>query len=310
MSQILNPPPAVTRVLRASMSRVNGSVMSELFAAREKACGPNRIEGLCSALLYSSGWFVLWLEGSAEAVDRVLTRSARHACHARPRIVHRSVGPATLSEPMNLLTTQGPETAADLARRLDVLCGSGLEPGEIWRLLSEPSTLDAAAQVPVLRRIALVAADDNHSIDIVRKLAERFRRPMVYQRFAGAELNTSDVGAAYVDIPSPPGRPTRIQVLSRRALGQNLVRRSLAGIQSLAVLMGERAKPAIELAASVAAFVDAAAPTARVGLVGPCPIVAATVGEYLRERLPGAMPNRILQVPESLLVDLLVGQPA
>lgn len=300
--------PAVTRVMRASQSRVTGSVMDELFAARERACGPHRVDGLHGALLYSSGWFVLWLEGEAAKVDAVLKRSSRHACHRDPRIIHRSIGPATLTEALTLASTQGPEAAGDFARRIGSVANPAraLEPHEIWRLLSEPCTLvDPASAQPVRRHIALVASDDNHSIDIVRKLAERFRRPMVYQRFAGAELHTRDVGAAYVDIPVD-GQSTRVQVLSRAALGLRMVRESMRGVHSLALLLGVRPGSAIDLAASVAGFVDAASPQAEIDLVGECPHVAKTVGDYLSERLRTAT-AKILPIPEAGLMDYLVG---
>src|SRR5437588_13114054 len=101
----------VTRVLRASLSRVNGSVMDELFAAREKAVVTEPVEGLHGSLMYSSGWFLLWLEGSDEAVDKVLKRSSKKLrLHTAPRIIHRSRGPAMLTEPLTLLATQWPET--------------------------------------------------------------------------------------------------------------------------------------------------------------------------------------------------------
>src|SRR5687768_17162846 len=100
------------RALRVSRSRVSGSVMDELFAARARACGPQRIPGLCGALLYSSGWFVLWLEGNADVVDSALERSAGHSCHFDARIIHRSAGRRTLDEPLTLTTTQGREPVA------------------------------------------------------------------------------------------------------------------------------------------------------------------------------------------------------
>src|SRR5213076_769624 len=109
----------VTRVLRASISRVNGSVMEELFAARERVV-LERIEGLNACLMHSSGWFLLWLEGSDEAVDFVLKRSSKKLrLHVAPRVIHRSKGKATLKEALTIMTTQWPETPSDFARRIE-----------------------------------------------------------------------------------------------------------------------------------------------------------------------------------------------
>ena len=297
----------VTRVIRASLSRIDGSVMDELFAARARACGPHRAAGLCGSLLYSSGWFVLWLEGPAAAVDEVLRRSAAHGCHSNPRIVHRSVGPASLTEPLTLASTQWPEHSGDFTRRIDAAAGATLlEPGEIWRLLSEPCSLaDSDESAASAHRIAVIASEDNYSIDVVRKLADRFRRPVVYQRFATSELHSSDVGAAYVDIPVS-GRLTRVQVISRRALGHRMVRDSLRGVQSFALLLGARPAKALDLAAKVGAFVDACASAPAIELVGQCSDTARSVGEYLFGRAQGAISSRLHDMPEAKVLDFLV----
>src|SRR4051812_40794670 len=145
----------VTRVLRASVSCVSGSVMEELFAARERAFA-EPVEGLNAALMYSSGWFLLWLEGSDEAVDTVLKRSAKRLrLHTQPRIIHRSKGAPTLTEPLTLLSTQWPETHGEFSRRIDAAerAMPMLEPHQIWRRLAEPSAL---ADMAPSRRVALV----------------------------------------------------------------------------------------------------------------------------------------------------------
>jgi hypothetical protein len=297
----------VTRILRASISRVSGSVMEELFAARERACASQKIDGLHGSLMYSSGWFVLWLEGRDEAIDAVLKRSARHSCHAQPRVIHRSRGPATLEEPLTLATTQWPESPADFSRRIDAVEKmADLEPREIWRRLSEPCSHEAP-QPP--RRVALVGADDTRSIDLVKKIADRFRAPMVYQRFASSDLTTRDVGAAYVDLPIE-GETTRVQVLSRRALGNRMVRDSLRGVEKLAVLLGPRPASAIELADSLAGFVHAESDVPEIDLVAQCPEVARSISDYLTSKFRRAMPGRLAEVTEARLLEVLFGPPA
>lgn len=297
----------VTRVLRASLSRVNGSVMDELFAVRERAI-KEPVEGLRSSLMHSSGWFLLWLEGTDEAVDTVLARSSRKLrLHAQPRVIHRSRGPATLDEPFTILTTQWPEAPADFARRIELLehARPALEPREMWRRLAEPCAGDTAQPS---RRVALVGADDMRSIDFVRKLAERFGAAMVYQRFANSDLATRDVGAAYVDLPID-GRTTRVQVLSRRALGNRMVRESLKGVEKLAVWLGTKPAAAIELADSVAGFVHSTSTEPAIDLVAQCAEEARSVREYLSRQFRSTVPGRMAEITESHLVEALFAPP-
>jgi hypothetical protein len=297
----------VTRVLRASLSRVSGSVMDELFAVRERAIN-EPVEGLRASLMHSSGWFLLWLEGSDEAVDTVIGRSSKKLrLDAQPRVIHRSRGPATLDEPFTILTTQWPETPADFARRIESVehARQAVEPRELWRRLAEPCVMDA---VHPPRRIALVGTDDTRSIDFARKLAERFNAPMVYQRFANSDLATRDVGAAYVDLPID-GQTTRLQVLSRRALGHRMVRESLKGVQKLAVWLGPRPAMAIELADSVAGFVQSTSTVPEIDLVAQCAEEARSVREYLSRQFRRALPGRVAEATESQLVEVLFAPP-
>jgi hypothetical protein len=154
-----------------------------------------------------------------------------------------------------------------------------------------------------------VASDDNHSVDIVRKVADRFRRPIVYQRFAGSDVRTRDVGAVYVDVPVG-GVPTRVQLFSRRALSLATVHKSLRGVQSLALLLGPRPGSAIDLAASVAGAMDPRLPPGAIELVGECPEVARTVTAYLSRHLGAIDPERIFHLPAAKLLDFLVATPA
>lgn len=293
----------VTRVLRASISCVSGSVMEELFAARERAVN-EPVAGLHASMMHSSGWFLLWLEGTDEAVDTVLTRTSRRLrLHTQPRVIHRSKGRPTLKESLTLLATQWPETPGEFAKRIESVENSrpALEPREMWRRLAEPCALGESEPA---RKVALVGADDMRSIDLVRKLAERFGVPMVYQRFANSDIATRDVGAAYVDLPID-GEPTRVQVLSRRALGHRMVRESLKGVQKLAVLLGPRPHSAIELADSVAGYVHSAKNVPDIDLIGHCPEVAHSVMEYLSRQLRSGLAQRVSQGTESRLFEVL-----
>jgi len=289
------------------MSCVSGSVMSELFAARERAL-TEPIEGLHASMLYSSGWFLLWLEGSDEAVDIVLKRTTKRLrIHTAPRVIHRSKGAPTLKEPLTLLSTQWPETQTEFGRRIESVehMKPPLEPRDMWRLLAEPCALPNVQSVgDPIRRVALVGADDTRSIDLVRKLADSFGVPMVYQRFANSDAGTRDVGAAYVDL-SIDGAPTRVQVLSRRALGHRMVRESLKGIDKLAVLLGSRPGSAIELADSVAGFVHASRHLPHIDLVGESQETARSLTEYLTGKSSRIAPSRVSHATEAHLFEVL-----
>jgi hypothetical protein len=171
-------------------------------------------------------------------------------------------------------------------RRIAAVEGAqGLGPCEVWRLLSEPSSLPGAPLAGPLRprRIAVLSADDNRSIDEVRRIAERFGRPMVYQRFASGDVRSGDVGGAYVDLSLGTG-PVRLQVVSRRALEHGLVRDSLGAVHKLAVLLGSGVRAAMELAAGVAALLAGGAIPA-IELVASSPEVAHVAREFLASRV-------------------------
>ncbi|HEY8050112.1 MAG TPA: hypothetical protein VIE63_13135 [Ramlibacter sp.] len=281
--------------------------MDALFECRHRAFN-EPVEGLRASLMHTSGWFLLWLEGTDEAVDTVLRRSSKRLrLHTQPRIVHRSRGAATLTERLTLLSTQWPETPEEFAGRIEAAerADPPLEPARIWARLAEPCAL---AQGRPPRRVALVAADDTHSIDLVRKLADRFRVPMVYQRFANSDLTTRDVGAAYVDLPIE-GEPTRVQVVSRRALGHRMVRESLKDVHRLAVLLGSRPATAIELADSVAGFVDAAPRVPHINLLGESQETAHSITEYLCRKLQRTLCGHLSAATEARLFDILFAPP-
>ncbi|MEP6789782.1 MAG: BLUF domain-containing protein [Ramlibacter sp.] len=300
----------VARVILVSVSRVQGSVMQQLLQERNIISARGNEPGVRTALLHCSGWFVLWLEGEEMAIGKVVQRYLRDPRHAHQRELHRSHGTATLLEPMTVAATQGADTPADFARRIYRIKKdqdqSPAGPAAIWEQLSAPCGLpfDAAVRPRVAGHMALVASDDPGSIEILRKLGERCLRRVVYQRFATGEQHSPDVGGAYVDI-GPWTGVTRVQLLSRRALAHRMVRQSLARLQSLTLLLGSRPRAAVELAASVAAFMEAAALRPAIQLVTQCPEIASRVGELLVQGQQHAAPCAVVPVAENRLVDYL-----
>ncbi|MEJ6023924.1 hypothetical protein [Ramlibacter sp. PS4R-6] len=265
------PRPEVTRALVASVSRMEGSVMEQLLAIRNDICAPGQVR-VNSAFLYTSGWFVVWVEGSDKAVDAALKRAADDKRNHHQKLLHRSRGPATLRERVIVATTQTPLRPTHFARWVMTLRdeGSRLEPLDIWNRLGAPCLIDPTRK-PFERpeqQFAVVAADDHGPVDQLRKIGERFASPVIYQRFGLARSHSPDMGMAYVDVPTDRGA-ARVRVLTRRALAQASVRRSMPPVDALVLLVGTRPAPAIELTSSVADAVRGAAQPPRVWLVGP-----------------------------------------
>jgi len=311
-------PREVTRVICASVCRVRGSVMSELFQIRNRLCelsGPTfAVRG---ALLYSSGWFVLWLEGPTAAVDAFTQRAARDPRNAHQKIIHRSRGPGSLDEGLTVCATQGADSTSDFAHRvMDALeefkSGSRAHPGTIWQRLSAPCSVGTVRpsyhQLPD-RHVAIVAAQENGPIDVLRKLGDRFTSKVVYQRFASARRHSSDVGGAYVDIQCKR-HVRRAQLLSRRALGHDTVRQSLSRLDGLVLLLGTRPDAAIELAASAAACLRSLPSQPSIYLVNGGNEIVRSVAGLLRQAAAGARVPTVIELPESQFTDLLVhGDP-
>jgi hypothetical protein len=282
-------PPEITRVICASMSLVNGSVMDELFRIRNRACDDTaRVPGVRGALLYGSGWFVFWLEGEQGAVEAMLRRAAADPRNAHQKIVHRSRGPAMLTETMTLASTQGADAPEAFARRIyrakgDFDAGRVREPLELWCELSAPCSFTRATGMPVMpdQHVGIVAAADSGPIDALRKLGERYGSKVVYQRFASSKRLSADVGCAYVDVPSGQ-RVRRIQLLSRRALGYRIVRHSLSGLDALLMMLGTRPQPALELASGVASLMDELPRPPAICFLTPDRAIGDTVGAVLR----------------------------
>jgi len=245
----------VTRAVVASVSRVEGSVMDQLLSIRNELCGPGVRNRARFALLYASGWFVLWVEGSEAAVDAVLKEAAADKRNEHQKILHRSRGPVGLHERVIVATTHSPLRPTHFARWVMHMMDKGqhLEPSEIWHRLGAPCLIDHA-RIPCTRplhQFAIVSADDHGPVDQLRKIGERSASPVVYQRFALARSHMPDLGMAYVDVPVDEGA-ARVRVVSRKAIAQHSVRHSMPTLDGIAILIGSRPSVAIELATNVA----------------------------------------------------------
>jgi hypothetical protein len=183
------------------------------------------------------------------------------------------------------------------------------EPDAVWQQLQAPCTFlkEMGEWHQPERHIAVVAADDHGQIELVRKLGERFRSPVVYQRFAGPRSHSSDVGAAYVDIRQER-RVNRVQIVARRALSQRMVRRSLRGIDGLVVMPGVRPSAAVELASAVAACVAATRSQLKIYLMAASEEIAATFSELLHSAVGSGTKTKVVHLAEPAFVDFLLAR--
>jgi len=244
------------RFVGAGLARMEGSIIEQLLRMRAVIGRFNAARGLRTALLYTGGWFVQWHEGPAAAIDRTWEISRSHKTQHHPRVVHRSRGPASLTEPVQIAALLGPDKATDIARELFEIEreqeSEALRPADIWRRFAAPPPARFAGESDRSHRAIAVVSEYTESVDLIRVMAERCRVPMHYQRFAGPDPKAGDAGAAYVDLGSW-GHRTRVQALSRHALHLSIARLAFARIDCVVLLAGRSAH-------SAAALYDAAAP--------------------------------------------------
>jgi hypothetical protein len=303
-------PELVTRIVRVSPARVQGSAMAGLFAARRRVHGPAGVPGLCGAVLHVSGWFVLWQEGAQAAVEAALQTSQRRQRYGMPRLIHCSVGPRTLAEPLALSSTQWAEKPERFAERIETIAAAApqLQPHQVWRALSEPCTLAGATALLIPPRVGLLASDDPRSIEVARRLAELSNHPVVYRRFAGARPGSSDVGAAYLDLPLRAAL-LRVLAVSRRAFAYPLVHESLRHAGRITLLIGTQDARAMELAAGVAGFIGRTGGRPAIALVAESPEVGARVAAFLRECTGLSVATVPGRPTDAQLLALLMGPP-
>ena len=282
----------VSRLMGASVCRMPGSVVEQLLGLRPGICRLNARTGVRTALLYSSGWFVQWHEGTAAAVDEIWRRALTHPGHAHARLIHRSVGPAGLAEPLHIASLHNRDKPSDVARRLYAVEREhelewSAEPAEIWQLLSAPCMLqppDPALSV-ARRSVVAVTSEYTESVDLIKVIADRRQAPVSYQRFASGDIRAGEAGAAYIDVAGP-GHMTRLQALSRRALDNNMIKLSLRDMQTLVLLTGHRPHHAARLAAAVTGLLGGMAVRPSVRVIGSCAQTRAEAAAVLA-RVPG-----------------------
>jgi hypothetical protein len=277
----------VTRAICAGISKFDGSAMNELLSIRNELCTPERNSRTRVAMLYTSRWFMLWVEGDDPAVEKVLGIAAADRRVAHQKLLHRSRGPAQLPDRVTVSMTQSPLRPTQYVRIVAQLTEHGpyLEPLQIFRAMASPCVIAPEGDVRTrpTRHIALVSAEDNGPIDQLRKLGERFRTPVVYRRFGGPKRHTADVGISYLDLPLA-GAIGRIHLLPRRALEQAFVRQALRHLEGMALLLGSSAGAAVSAASAVADCLQGCTPQPAVYMSSAVDEGARACARLLTER--------------------------
>jgi hypothetical protein len=312
MSTDASFPPSL-RFVGASLWALEGSFMQEMLGARAWFRKVHESTGVRMAFLCTGSWLVQWYEGAPEAATRAWAMAQEHGAHRNLRLLHRSRGPLYLPQPVHIASLHDGAKPTDVARRLHALerehtLGWRTEPIDIWKALSAPTTLRGvdAADAVARRNVVALTSEYNECVDVLKALADRCNAITVYQRFAGAELRSPDVGAAYVDLPAT-GYVTRIHALSRAALAQPMARQGVRDAQRLVLVVGSRPHAAQALAEQVANCLCDEAIAPRITVLGPDAASCAAAAQVL-ERAGCAHPIDVVcaNVPNSGRVDVVL----
>jgi hypothetical protein len=280
----------VTRTVVACISRLDGPVMDHLLRVRNELTAPDAAAASAKfAILYTSGWFVMWVEGSDEAVDYAVRRVALDPHNEDQKLLHRSRGRAGLRERVMVVATQTPLNPAQFSRWIAHMSDEGpsLEPVDIWQRLGAPCLIDSSTR-PCRRpqqQFVLIAADDHGPVDQLREIGLKFSSPIVYQRFGLARRHSPDMGMAYVDFPVDAGA-ARVRVVSGRSMAQSAVRNSMPATDALVLITGNRPTAVVELSTHVADALKKLARKPQVWVAGDAPTTQACAQLLERMGLP------------------------
>lgn len=244
----------VVRMMYASEASVHSSVYTEMERIRASAVRNNTPEGVYTALLYQSGWFLQWKEGPGPALLRIMDRVVKDPRHHSLRVVHSSRGRRLLTGPWSMaivLHNEQPDDSrwAEVHHEMghgistcvsqllrDMERGIQYTPPAIWRRLSMPvrssRTWDIADNS--LQSILVCSASGRQPFELVAWLSGKFGQEVVHRRYADAQH--LDVGTDYVDCPKEGGM-VRVISMARNGLAVPLTRALLADHSHVVMLL-------------------------------------------------------------------------
>ena len=219
----------MARIAYASAARVEGPVYGEMERIRAAALRHNVPQGVHTALLHQSGWFLQWKEGPREAIERLMDRVARDPRHAGLRVVHSSRGPRLLDGPWSMAIARCDDAPEDMAERVARVreafeSGRQLSLSTAWRRMSTPLRHPGAQRhgdPDAFQRVLACSAAGTAAFDLAHWLAGQHRQEVVHRRLAGAR--DLDVATDYVDFEEG-ARLLRLVAMARRGLGVPLAR--------------------------------------------------------------------------------------
>lgn len=280
---------SVARVVYASESSIDGPVYAEMERIRASAVRNNVPNGIYTALLYQSGWFVQWKEGPGSALLHTMDRVSADPRHHSLRVVHSSRGPRLLSGPWSMAIVQAKEPHEAMSQRVARLRRSmdgGVQyaPPAVWRQLSTPLEHPGAAQQSnpdAFQRVLVCTAEGTASFDLVHWLAARNEQRVVHRRFAGEQ--GLDVGSDYVDFCDGE-RVMRVIAMSRKGLALPLTRAFVPDYSHILLMLSGEPERDLPLFVKVA---DACA-----GLVSP-PVLVGVAEHMSAHAQPFALAHRL-----------------
>lgn len=238
------PLQAVSRLIYASLSKVDGPVLDEMRRIRDHAVVNNGAAGLRVALLHMSGWFVEWIEGPEAGIRALLDRVAQDPRHQGLQVVHHSVGRPRLFRPWIGAIVQSREGPTAFARRLFALQDRQLrpasqEPSSVWLRLCSPAADDMPVPGGVFPRAMLLSASGAQAFELLQAVAEAQGRTLVRRRFAAAADEARDVESDYLDLPALGPSGWRVIAQARKGLAMGVAHAFLPDHAAVVVLMGE-----------------------------------------------------------------------
>ena len=232
----------VLRIITVSRAQVDGSIYDEMSRIRDSALRHNVPDGVATALLHQSGWFVQWKEGPRDTLRRLISRIADDRRHHDLCVVHSSYGPRQLAGPWSMAIVQCADTIDEMGARVehlrrDFARGRQYAPAAVWRRLSTPMHHPVAVQragTETFQRVLVCAARGTASFALVEWLGRAYRAEVVHRRFAGA--SDLDVASDYVDFIDDQ-RVLRVIAMARRGLTVPLTRAFLPDYSHILLLL-------------------------------------------------------------------------
>lgn len=240
------PLQAVSRLIYASLCKVDGPRLDEMRRIRDQAARRNQPAGLRVALLHMSGWFVEWIEGPEAGIRALLDHVAQDPRHQGLQVVHHSVGRPRLFHPWIGTLVQSDEGPTAFARRLFALLDRqardrASEPAQVWSRLCSPLAPDMPQTVGVLAQAMLLSAHGAHGFELLQAVAQHHQRSLVRRRFAGAADDAPDVESDYLDLPALGRSGWRMVANARKGLAMGMAHADLPDHAAVVLLLGDDA---------------------------------------------------------------------